>query len=484
LLGSSENYISGRWCGGGELREILNPSTGQASSIAVGAGSAEVEAAVRAARRAFEAGGWSNHPRRRAAALLAMADHLSRHRKGLAEVAVAESGKRTVEINGEIDIAISELRYYAGIARTIFGRVQEVGEGELSVFSREPIGVVAVVVPWNAPIALLIRSLAPALAAGCTVVIKASPQTALTNALMIKAFAEVETLSAGIVNSLNESDGAVGRALVAHREIDAISFTGSRETAGHIMRSAADTLKRLNLELGGKSPAIIFEDAPVGVTAAAIARGATIAAGQQCTAISRVLVPRALEQRYAEELATRLRALKIAAAHDPASEMGPVISAQSRMRLLGIATAHSANAVLMGTEMQPEGQAGWYLSPSLIYSHDVHASLVQEEHFGPILTLESFDDPMEAVHKANATIYGLAASVWTKDAAVAQSVARALKSGTVWINSHNRLFPEAETGGYKQSGLGRLHGATALDSFLETKHVFQASPFLPSVSLE
>ncbi|WP_430446686.1 aldehyde dehydrogenase family protein [Sphingorhabdus contaminans] len=475
----AQNYVAGQWHNGPETLETINPSNGKPASV-YEVGDVDIaDAAVLAARRAFEKGGWANNPRRRSAVLLSMADAIEKIRAPLVALAVAECGKRTPEIQGEVNAAVSELRYYAGVARTIFGRTQEVGEGQLSIFSREPIGVAAIIVPWNAPITLLIRSLGPALAAGCAVVVKPAPQTSATNAMMIKALVSVPDLPSGVLNSVNERGSEVGQALVAHREVDAISFTGSRHTAGRIFEASAPTLKRLNLELGGKAPAIVFADADIERTLPEIVRGATAAAGQMCTAVTRVLVEESAYNLFADRLAERLRTLKVLPADHPNAEMGPVIDRSNRDRLCTILEGAS-NVLVEGCHPDDAPSSGFYLSPCLIAVDDIANPLAREELFGPIVTIERFRSEEEAVHSSNATDYGLAASVWTQDGARAQRIARSIKAGTVWINSHNRLFAEAETGGYKQSGIGRLHGMMGLDVFMETKHIFSDVGFVPA----
>lgn len=478
----ARHFIAGQWLASddGSEADSLNPANGAVVGRYATGSAVEVDAAVAAARETFEAGGWQASPRRRAAALYAMADALEANRAQVADLAVAESGKLPGEIGHEIAAGISELRYYAGLARAIFGRVQEVEEGQLSIYAREPAGVVGIIVPWNAPITLLVRSLAPALAAGCTTVIKPAPQTSLTNALLMSLWSRIEALPAGAVNAVNERGAEVGQALVAHRDVDVISFTGSARTGKKIMAAAADSLKRLSLELGGKSPSILYSDADMAAAVPVIARCATVMAGQMCTAISRVLVHESRAEEAEAALTATLGGLKVGAPSDSATQMGPLVDIASRERIAGWVdrAADEADLLLRGSALGGDLSNGAYITPSLVRVADLDSPFVQDELFGPILTVERFSDDAEAVSRANGTRHGLAASIWTNDRVRAQRVSRALRFGTVWMNAHNRLFAEAETGGYKESGFGRLHGLEGLNDFLETKHVFGEAPWL------
>lgn len=478
----ADHWIGGKWVNGADTAATVDPATGAVvGSYALGSADLAGEA-VAAARRAFEHTSWAAKPRLRAGVLLHFADAIARRKGELVEALVRENGKLKAEAAHEVDAAVSEARYYAGLARAIFGRVTEIDEGVTSVFAREPIGVAAVIVPWNAPVTLLVRSLAPAMAAGCASVVKPAPQTSNVNRIMMQCLAEIDELPAGIVNSVNENGICVGQALVASPDVDTISFTGASRTGKAIMAAAAGTLKRLSLELGGKAPTLVFADADVDVALPVITRGATVLAGQMCTAITRTLVHESRYTEVAEKLAARLAAIKVGPGAEPSSQMGPVIDRAARDRLAECVSVagQEGELILRGAAVE-EGPlaAGNFITPSLVAIDNPASHTVQEELFGPILTLERFGEEAEAVRKANATRYGLAASVWTGDAARGQRVARALRSGTVWLNAHNKLFAEAETGGYRESGQGRLHGLEGLNDFLETKHIYSEAGWTP-----
>ncbi|WP_439358520.1 aldehyde dehydrogenase family protein [Bradyrhizobium sp. DASA03007] len=318
---------------------------------------------------------------------------------------------------------------------------------------------------------LLIRALAPALAAGCTAVIKPAPQTALVTAEIIKCLSDIEQLPSGAVNLVNERGHEVAEYLVTAPDVDVLSFTGQR-----VMAAAAPTMKKLSLELGGKSACLVFEDADAEAVAPKLAAAATIIAGQQCTAARRVLVHASQYEAMKGALRSALAKLKLGSGMLADTDMGPLIDRQAVAAVsLRIDEAMGAadEVVLRGGRPAGDLSRGNFLAPTLVAHRDTSASFVQEEIFGPLVVLERFDDEQEAVARANHSEYGLSASVWTHDGARAMRVARALRNGTVWINDHNKLFAEAETGGYRRSGLGRLHGYDALIDFVEIKHIYQ-----------
>lgn len=469
------HWLNGEWLDGDiGTATTINPADGTVVG-AYALGSAELaHEAVMAARQAFEAGHWSTSPRLRASILLDYADRIAARKDELIDMIVAESGKLKSEATHEVLGCVSECRYYAGLARTISGRVSELDTNQLVMFNREAAGVAAIIVPWNAPATLLIRSLAPALAAGCTVVVKPAPQTANVNRIMMECLAEVSDLPMGVVNSVNENGIAVGQTLSTDPDVDVISFTGASSTGKAIMEAAAGTLKRLSLELGGKAPTLICSDADLDAAIPVITRNATVLAGQMCTAITRVVVAPERFDEVAQRLQASLAAIKTGRGDDPESTMGAIIDIPSRDRLLGhVEQARGAGEVLLAGEAPGGALAnGAFITPSLIHVNDVRDPLVQEELFGPILNIERASDEADMLARANATRYGLAASVWTRDVKRAQRLTRHIRSGSVWVNTHNRLGAETETGGFKHSGLGRLHGVEGLNDFLETKTVF------------
>lgn len=469
------HFIAGEWASaGGELRQSFNPATGEAIGGWLPGSAALAAQAVAAARAAFEGASWPAAPRQRAAALFEFADRLEARKEELIALIVAENGKLRSEATGEMIGSISEARYYAGLARNIAGRTLETAPGNISLLHREPAGVVGIIVPWNAPVTLLVRSLAPALAAGCTTVIKPAPQTPLIHRVVMECLANCPSLPKGVVNSVNEDGSAVGEALVASPEVDVISFTGSSETGKRIMAGAAPTLKRLSLELGGKAPGIVFDDADLDLAVKELTHGALVMAGQICVAAARFLVQENILPAFREKAKAAFAAVRVGPGADPESQMGSLIDGnnQARLQRLIERAGDEGRIVLKGGAPGGALAKGAFLTPTLFEIDDLRSELVQQELFGPIVSLETFGSEAEAVRKANATNYGLAASVFTRDLARATRVSRAIRAGTVWLNCHTRLLAEGETGGYRQSGLGRLHGAEGLNDFLETKHVY------------
>lgn len=475
---TAKQLIDGRWLthvsGGERIGQAINPATGDVAALFCDGTAAEAEAAVAAALRAFENTAWKRSPRLRAEVLLDFAAKLDARKEEIADWLVTLNGKLRREALGEIGAGISELRYYAGLARNLFGRVLEVEPGCYSSLDREAAGVCAIILPWNAPVTLLVRSLAPALAAGCTVVIKPACQTAVVNNMVLECMTGDTRVPAGVINSVIESGAEVSRYLCESPDIDVISFTGSSAVGKLIAQNTAPTLKRLSLELGGKAPAVVFADADMDKTVAGLVAGGMVMAGQQCTAITRVLVEDAAYDAVAQRLVAALKAVKVGPGNDPASQMGCLIDVRNRDRINALMdTAQATQRVLLRGNVPGGALArGAFIEPSLVEVQDLSSDFIQKELFGPLLVIERFSNEDEAVARANATRFGLAASVWSRDMKKSRRIAARLRSGTVWSNSHNRLFAEAETGGFRDSGYGRLHGAEGLNDFLQTKHFY------------
>ncbi|MFW6028499.1 MAG: aldehyde dehydrogenase family protein [bacterium] len=474
----SRHLIGGEWVnsGNGVQGRSIDPATEEVVGLFADGGRSEALQAISAARNTFGNAAWSQGPRLRQEVLLAWAAALERSQKHLAHLLTLENGKPLGQSLGEIAGAVSEIRYYAGLARHMPGHVLEVEPGVFSTMIREPAGVCGIIVPWNAPVVLLIRSLAPALAAGCTAVVKPAPQTTLISAALLRELAEVKQLPDGVVNMVSETGHAVAETLVESDDVQVISFTGSSATGKKIMAAAAATMKKLSLELGGKSCCLVFEDADVGHAAPALAAAATIIAGQQCTAARRILVHTSRYEEMKNALKSAFKAVVVGSGLDPASQMGPLIdeAAYGTVRhQVNAAMEACDEVVLRGGRPASQPEKGFFLTPSLIAHSDPDAFFCQEEIFGPLLVIEPFSDEADVIAKANRSVFGLSASVWTRDGARAWRVARALKDGTVWVNDHNKLFAEAETGGYRHSGVGRLHGHNAFADFTELKHIYQ-----------
>jgi betaine-aldehyde dehydrogenase len=474
----AQHYIQGQWLssvsGTATLGDAYNPATSEVAAQFADGTAAEAKAAIEAATQAFHNTTWRRNPRLRAQVLLDFASKLEARRDTVADWLVTLNGKLRREALGEINAGISELRYYAGLARNLVGHVLEVEPGCYSSMEREAAGVCAIILPWNAPVTLLVRSLAPALAAGCTVVIKPAHQTAVVHNLVMACVTEDERVPPGVLNSVIESGSEVSEYLCAAPEVEVISFTGSSGVGKIIAQSTAPTLKRLSLELGGKAPALVFADTDLDKTVAGVVAGGMVMAGQQCTAIARVLVQDAIYADFSQRLGAALQAVKVGPGNDPSSDMGCLIDLRNRDRINGLLDTAQATQNLLLRGRIPGGKLarGAFLEPSLVEVEDLSCDFVQKELFGPLLVIERFKGEDEAVHRANATRYGLAASVWTSDATKSRRIAAQLRSGTVWSNAHNRLFAEAETGGFRDSGYGRLHGVEGLNDFLQTKHYY------------
>jgi betaine-aldehyde dehydrogenase len=469
-------WIDGAWVQSGAVGVSINPSTGKALGKFYDGQRAEAEAAIEAARRAFDNTEWSHDRQLRARALMELADQLEARTEVLISVNARETGKTIRGASLEAHTAPGTLRHNAGLALAQRGGASEILPGVFGVSTQEPIGVAGLIIPWNAPLALCVRALGPALAAGCTVVVKMPAQTALTNALIAEALASTKSLPPGVVNLITESGSDCAMLLVESPLVDAINFTGSTRTGKLIAAKAAESLKRVSLELGGKTPLVIFEDTNIDAVAPVVIAAITMFTGQFCMAGSRVLVQRSVADAWRTRLAAMLETVLLGPADDPSSQMGPLIDKANVERVEAFvreAAKYGRVLVRGGPIVEGSLAEGSFFRPAMIEPSHVDVPLVQQEIFGPVLSFETFEDEADAVRLANATDYGLAASVFTHDLDRAQRVVRAIKAGTVWVNGWATLSDSYEEGGFKQSGLGRARGSASLEEFQETKTTIQ-----------
>ena len=468
---TARHWIGGAWIDSPNRRNSINPATGEVIGTYADGGPAEASQAIRVARQAFLETDWRENRRLRAKALNEMADRFEARMKDLVSILALENGKIVGEAQFEVSMVPSKLRFYAALALTEFGRALETAPGRYSTVLRQAVGVAGIIAPWNSPIVLFIRSLAPALAAGCTVAGKLPGWTAQTNARMCEVFAEVKSLPTGVLNVFTELHGNGARSLVESADVPTISFTGSSKTGRAISAMGANRLKRFGLELGGKTPVLPFDDADLPKALPVIEKALTVFAGQFCMTGSRLLVQRPIVDAVREKLGARFEAVKVGQASDPASQMGPMINLENVARvekLVEAAIAAGAKAVVRGGPFKEGPLAkGAFYRPSLLEISDHAMAIAQEEVFGPVLVMQAFETEAEAIELANNSAYGLAASVWSTNIDRPLRVARKLEAGTVWLNNWAVVYDETEEGGYKQSGLGRMNGVGAMEDFIE-----------------
>jgi betaine-aldehyde dehydrogenase len=468
----ARHWIDGSWVESGLVADSFNPATGELLGSFADGGDAEARAATEAARGAFEVTDWGHDRRLRSRVLLELAELFEARTPELALMLTRENGKTLPQATGEVAAPAATLRHNAAQALIEVGTAAEVAPGQYFTSLAEPVGVVAIIVPWNAPVALFIRSLGPALAAGNTVAAKLPGQTALTNALMAEVVSQARSMPAGVVNMFTESGNTGAPFLVESADVDMVSFTGSIEVGRLIAAAGAKTLKRMNLELGGKTPMIVFDDAMLASTLPLLTAGVTTFAGQNCMAGSRILVQRGIADQVRERLAERLTGVVVGSGEEENTQMGPLIDSAAVARVDRIVedSAGYAEVIVRGGPVK-DGPlvSGAFYRPSLIQVEDLDAPIIQQEIFGPVATFEVFDDEKEAIHRANATELGLAAGVFTRDVDRARRVSRQINAGTVWTNTWFAMNAGFEEGGYKQSGIGRLRGARGLAEFQEIK---------------
>lgn len=461
---------------GGKVRAIIEPATGRTIAEVPEGDSRDVDSAVRAARQAFDDGRWSlASNRERAKVLWRCAELLERDLEEIAELETLDTGKTLPESRDDVVQIAAVFRYYAAAVTTQVGAVNPVPAEALSLTLHEPVGVVAQISPWNYPLLQASWKMAPALAAGCAFVAKPSELTPLTTLKMGELLMEAGVPD-GVANIVLGSGSEVGAPLVEHPGVDMVSFTGGIDTGRTIARAAAQSVKRVALELGGKNPNIVFADADFEAALDHALNAVFYHAGQVCSAGSRLLVEDGIHDRFVEAILGRAERIRLGYGWEEGTEMGPLISAQHRDKVEGlIRLAQEEGATLRLGGERPAGEkfaAGFFLQPTVFTEATPDMRITREEIFGPVLTIERFKDEATAVRNANDTPTGLAAGVWTGDTSRGVRVARALRFGTVWLNDFHPYYPEAPWGGYKESGVGRELGAAGLSEYQEEKHLY------------
>ncbi|MEV6068978.1 aldehyde dehydrogenase family protein [Nocardia sp. NPDC052001] len=479
LCSAPNLYIDGKWvhAAGGGTRDIVNPADGSVIVTIDEADRADAVTAVAAARAAFDTGGWpQTPPAERVGYLLRIAELLVAGRDRIAHIETLDTGKTLRESYIDIDDVIAVFRYYANLASTQADRVIDTGNpAVISRVVREPVGVCALIAPWNYPLLQMSWKIAPALAAGCTMVAKPSEVTPLSTIALVHLI-DRAGVPPGVVNLIQSSGATVGSALTDTPDVDLISFTGGAQTGATIARTAAAHITRVALELGGKNPHIIFPDADFDSAVDAVLTGVFLHSGQVCSAGTRLIVHESIADRFVAELARRAERIRIGPGLDPASETGPLVSEQHRAKVEAyVALGIAEGATLITGGERPDDPAlaeGSYYPPTIFDDCRRWMRLVQEETFGPILTVERFGTEAEALALGNDTAYGLAAGVRTADTALGERMVRALRHGTVWLNDFGYYTPAAEWGGFGRSGTGRELGPSGLAEYQETKHIW------------
>jgi betaine-aldehyde dehydrogenase len=462
----------------GEIRELKEPATGAPLARAAMAGEADVDRAVEAARVALE-GPWAKTtPNERSRLMHALADAIVANRKELTELETRNVGKAVTSVKGEVAVSAENFRWYASAIASIAGRTTPIGGSILAYTLKEPVGVAAQIVPWNYPIMMAAWKLAPALAAGCTVVLKPDPSTPLSVLRVAELAAEVG-VPPGVVNIVPADGPTTGAYLVRHPGVDKVAFTGSTATGSEIMRLCSEPVKRLSLELGGKSPNLVFADANLDAAVPSSVYAVYYGAGQSCDARSRVLVEKPLYDEFVSRFTATAAKMRTGDPLDEETQMGSLISEAHRDKVHGFVEVGRKEGAEVVTGGEPADGDGAFYAATVLAGVDNSMTVAQEEIFGPVVTVTPFEDEAEAVRIANDVKYGLTATVWTNDPGRGHRLARQIKSGVIGINLPNTAFPGLPFGGYKQSGFGREGSLETIETYLETKTVFASTGSKP-----
>lgn len=472
-------YINGEWveAKSGQTKEIINPYNQEVIAIVPRGDREDARQAIQAAREAFERGDWRNTTAsERGSLLFEVARKIRAYREELAEMETLNTGKTLTESLADMDGIADAFQYFAGLADKDAGQMLESPlPNSVSRMVREPVGVCGQITPWNYPLLQASWKLAPALAAGNTVVIKPAEITPLTTLKMAEIFEEVG-LPPGVVNVVLGPGSTVGQEIAENPDVDLISFTGGNVAGRSIMKAAANNFKKISLELGGKNPNIVFADADFDTAVDYALNAVFFHAGQVCSAGARLLVESSIHDQFVEAVVERAKNIRLGNGLDEHTQMGPVISAEHLAKIeryIQMGIDEGATLVLGGKRpTAPELQKGFFIEPTIFTNCHSSMRIVQEESFGPVLTVEKFNSEEEAIQLANDTVYGLAGAVWTQDMNRAERVVRALRFGTVWINDYHPYFPQAPWGGYKQSGIGRELSHLGLEEYTEVKHIY------------